>query len=271
MLHYRPVKRLIPFLLFLFSPSIFALAPPIGWTRVSPDRAVLDESDPTKGDILEFRIAGGNGKPEELVAKLLEKGIAIDRFGLEQNGHVNLVGPERLGRARLYWEAKNVIWWVVLVGQEHAQNIDPDALLQSLSPTPSTISWGEKQVLNAGNDGSPWGEVGALNTPSTGGWGTATNQTPWAQDSAVVGRWECNARLRGVSTRLRFYFESNGELRIQGTTDAGETVDQGNWATREGLMRMDIEKGGSNLPYMLTSSTLSVPYAGARLTLYKQQ
>jgi hypothetical protein len=231
---------------------------------------VLDEAVPEKGDILEFRIERGNGKPEELVAKLLEKGVAIERFGLEQNGHINLVGADRLGRARLYWEATNVIWWVVLVGQEHAQNIDPDALLQSLAPTPSTISWGEKQVLDAGKDGSPWGEVDSLHKPTTGGWGTATNQTPWTQDTAVVGVWECSARLRGVSTRLRFYFESNGELRIQGTADQGETVDQGNWATREGLMRMDISKGGSNLPYMLTSRTLSVPYAGARLTLYRQ-
>jgi hypothetical protein len=52
--------------------------------------------------------------------------------------------------------------------------------------------------------------------------------------------------------------------------DGKETVGEGQWATRDGLMRMDIAEGGSNLPYMLTQSTLSVPYAGARLTLYKR-
>ena len=52
--------------------------------------------------------------------------------------------------------------------------------------------------------------------------------------------------------------------------DGKETVTQGKWATRDGLMKMDITDGGANLPYMLTKQTLSVPYAGARLTLYKQ-
>ena len=76
--------------------------------------------------------------------------------------------------------------------------------------------------------------------------------------------------MRGVTTKLSFFFESNGQLRIQSMVDGKETVGEGQWATRDGLMRMDIAEGGSNLPYMLTQSTLSVPYAGARLTLYKR-
>ena len=124
--------------------------------------------------------------------------------------------------------------------------------------------------MGAGQDGTPWGDVDSLNNPETGGWGTKTSQSPWAQDSGVVGQWECSAKLRGVTTRVRFFFENNGELRIQAVADGKETVTEGNWATRDGLMRMDITDGGSNLPYMLTQKTLSVPYAGARLTLYKQ-
>ena len=38
----------------------------------------------------------------------MKEGVAIERFGIEPNGHINLVGPERLGRARLYWEAPGV-------------------------------------------------------------------------------------------------------------------------------------------------------------------
>ncbi len=248
-----------------------ALTPPVGWTKLNDHRAVLDTEVPEKGEVLEFRLEGAKGLPEELVAALLKEGIAIERFGIEPNGHINLVGPERLGRARLYWEKPGVAkWWAVLASQEHVVSLDPDALLQALVPSPAGVNWGEKEVLGAGQDGTPWGEVDSLNNPSTGGWGTKTNQSPWSQDGGVVGQWECSAKLRGVTTRIRFFFENNGELRVQAFADGKETVTEGKWATRDGLMRMDITDGGANLPYMLTQKTLSVPYAGARLTLYKQ-
>ena len=60
------------------------------------------------------------------------------------------------------------------------------------------------------------------------------------------------------------------DATLQAIAEEKETVTEGHWATRDGLMRMDIAEGGSNLPYMLTQSTLSVPFAGARLTLYKR-
>jgi len=246
-----------------------ALAPPIGWVRVAADRAVLDADHPEYGMIYEFRIPNGNGKPEELVAALLGEGIAIERFGIEPNGLINLVGPERLGRARLYWEPKASVWWAILAAPNEATRLDPDALLQSLSPSPTGVEWGAKEVLGAGQDGSPWGEVSALNEKKGGGWGISGSQAAWDQDVAVVGQWECSVLLRGITTRLRFYFESNGELRIQAITSDSETVTQGRWATRDRLMQMDIDSGGANLPYMTTTRTLSVPYAGARLVLYK--
>lgn len=252
------------------SSQALAFTPPVGWTSVDSHRAVLDAEHPEKGEVLEFRMEGAKGVPEELVAALMKDGIAIERFGIEPNGHINLVGPERLGRARLYWEKPGVAkWWAVLASQEHVVTLDPDALLQALVPSPVGVDWGAKEVLGAGQDGTPWGEVDSLNNPKTGGWGTKTNQSPWGQDEGVVGNWECSAKLRGVSTRLRFYFENNGELRIQSVADGKESVVEGKWATRDGLMRMDIAEGGANLPYMLTSQTLSLPYAGARLTLYK--
>jgi hypothetical protein len=246
-----------------------ALTPPIGWVRVAADRAVLNADHPDHGMIYEFRIADGNGKPEELVAALLEEGIAIERFGIEPNGLINLVGPERLGRARQYWEPQVSVWWAVLAAPNEASRLDPDALLQSLSPSPTGVDWGAKEVLGAGPDGSPWGQVSALNKDKAGGWGISGSQAEWSQDAAVVGQWECSVLLRGITTRLRFYFESNGELRIQAITSESETVKQGRWATRDRLMQMDIESGGANLPYITTKRTLSVPYAGARLVLYK--
>ncbi len=250
-------------------PDAQALTPPIGWTQIAPDRAVLDPDDSNKGVLYEFRIEGGKGTPEELVAALAQNDVVIDRFGVEDNGHVNLVGVTTMGRARLYWEPKAAVWWTVMVANQHATRLDPDALLQSLAPTPVGVDWGAKQVLTAGTDGSPWGQVSALKEGSNAGWEISSKQSAWSQDPAVVGQWECSAPLRGVTTRLRFYFESNGELRIQAVTKKGETVSQGRWATRDRLMQMDIESGGANLPYMTTQRTLTVPYAGAQLVLYK--
>ena len=251
------------------SSSASALSPPIGWTKISPDRAALDPDHPEKGMLYEFRLEGGDGKPEELVNALKEQDVVIERFGVEANGYINLIGSTTLGRARLYWEPKVAVWWTILVAPEHATRLDPDALLQSLAPTPVGVEWGSKQVLAAGKDGSPWGQVSALKEESSGGWGITSTQDSWAQDSSVVGQWECSVPLRGITTRLRFYFESNGELRVQAVTKDTETVTQGRWATRDRLMQMDIEFGGANLPYMTTQRTLTVPYAGAQLVLYK--
>ena len=90
------------------SSPAFALTPPIGWTATGSDTAVLDPEHPEKGQVLEFRLERAKGVPEEVVASLLKKGIAIERFGIEPNGHINLVGPNHLGRAKLYWAEPSV-------------------------------------------------------------------------------------------------------------------------------------------------------------------
>ena len=90
------------------SSTSAALTPPIGWTAVGSDMAVLDPEHPEKGQVLEFRLDRAKGMPEEVVAALMKKGVAIERFGIEPNGHINLVGPEHLGRAKLYWAEPSV-------------------------------------------------------------------------------------------------------------------------------------------------------------------
>ena len=99
-----------------------ALTPPVGWTIADSSRAVLDPASPEKGEgpgrSSRWRSQRACLKKEELVAALMKEGVAIERFGIEPNGHINLVGPERLGRARLYWEAPGVArWWAVLASQ----------------------------------------------------------------------------------------------------------------------------------------------------------
>jgi len=266
----KTILFIVGLLAVFLETSALALTPPIGWTAVDGDRAVLDAAHPEKGMVLEFRIEGAKGVPEEVVAALQKKGVTIERFGIEPNGHVNLVGAEHLGRAKLYWASPTVaMWWAVIASSDHVKGLDPDALLMSLQPTPAGVEWGSVEVLRAGKDGTPWGEVDALNTGGEG-WGTKATQAPWIQDKGVVGKWEGSAKMRGVTTKFSFFFESTGHLRVQSMTDGREAVKEGSWATRDGLMRMDIENGGSNLPFMLTKTTLTVPYAGARLNLYKQ-
>ena len=266
----RITLLIVGMLASFFGSPAKALTPPIGWTAAGADRAVLDSAHPEKGMVLEFRIDDAKGVPEEVVAALQMKGIGIERFGIEPNGHINLVGAEYLGRAKVYWASPTVaMWWAVIASSAHVTTLDPDALLMSLQPTPEGVEWGGVEVLGAGKDGTPWGEAKALNAGGEG-WGTKATQAPWIQSKAVVGKWEGSAKMRGVTTKFSFFFESNGHLRVQSMTDGKEAVEEGSWATRDGLMRMDIANGGSNLPFMLTKTTLSVPYAGARLNLYKQ-
>lgn len=250
-------------------PAAMAMTPPIGWTMVGSDRALVDPADPSRGEIIELRVTDGSGTQKELVAVLGAKGIEIERFGEDPGGHVNLVSGDRLGRARVQKIPGQTVWWVVLVGTEHSRYLDPDALLQAMAPDPSSVSWGAKEAIMGGHDGSPWGEVASADQAAQG-WAQDSAQTPWAQDPDLVGIWEGNARLRGVSTKVRFRFENSGLLQVQRTDHGGETVHEGKWATRTGLLQMDIEDGGANLPYMSTTRTLSLSYAGASITLYKQ-
>lgn len=254
---------------FYCSLQAAALAPPVGWTAAGLDRALLDSADPSRGEIIEVRLATGTGEPRELVEALATKGIAVDRFGTDMDGAVNLVLADRLGRARYRRGAEGVVWCAVFVGQAHARGLDPDALIKAVTPLPGQMNWGAKEAIGGGSDGTPWGSASGA-APKKDGWISDIAVSAWAQDSVVVGAWEGSVRLRGVSTRLWFHFENNGLLRIEREDKSGKRVDQGKWATRGGLIQLDIENGGANVPYMATGRTLSITYAGASLTVYRK-
>jgi len=59
-------------------------------------------------------------------------------------------------------------------------------------------------------------------------------------------------------------------LQILRQGPEGKEIDEGKWATRGGLIQLDIEGGGANVPYMTTGRTLSITYAGASISLYRQ-
>jgi len=256
-------------LMSAFVLDAVALSPPVGWTSIGMNRAVLDAADASRGEIIEVRLPAGTGDPKELAQALTGQGVEVERFGTDPDGAVNLVIKDRLGRARYQLGGEGIVWWVVLVSPNHARNLDPDALIKSVAPTPEQMSWGStKEAVRGGSDGSPWG--GAGSGAKQDGWISQIDVQAWAQDPKVAGVWEGSIRLRGVSTRLWFQFENTGLLRIERQDKAGKTVDEGRWATRGGLIQLDIDNGGANVPYMSTGRTLSITYAGASITLYRK-
>ena len=45
----------------MFTGTALALTPPIGWTPIGLDRAVVDPKEPARGEIYELRVAEGSG------------------------------------------------------------------------------------------------------------------------------------------------------------------------------------------------------------------
>jgi hypothetical protein len=95
---------------------------------------------------------------------------------------------------------------------------------------------------------------------------------PWAQDATVVGIWEGSAILVGTPTNLRFRFENTGAVILERTPRKKKPeVLEGAWATRKGLMKLDVDGGGDALGYSALGSTLTIEYAGAKVTLYRKK
>ena len=256
------------FVLMLFLGTAQALTPPVGWTANGANHALLDPSNPLKGELREFRLPAQSAGPEALVAAMGGVGLPVQRFGTDGDGATNLVLEGRLGRARSRTVGQQTYWWVVIVGLGNAQALDPDALLAAMAPPPETVQWGQREALQGGSDGSPWGEVASAD--KSGGWISQVEVQVWTQDPAIVGVWEGQSGSRNTPAKLRFRFENTGLLQVQQTDSAGQKVLQGKWATRGTLIQMDIVGGGSNLPYYVTDRTLSVQWHGASVSLYKQ-
>lgn len=256
-------------LLTLLLGSAQALTPPVGWTAQGLDRALLDPGNPMKGELREFRLPSGQAQPKDLVGAMGAVGLPVQRFGTDGDGAINLVLEGRLGRARSRVQGESTYWWVVVVGLGNAQQLDPDALLAAMAPPPESVQWGEREAMPGGSDGSPWGTVAGADKEA-GGWIAQVEVQAWTQDSALVGVWEGQSGSRSTPAKLRFRFETTGLLQIQRTDRSGEQVIQGKWATRGALIQLDVEGGGSNLPYHVTARTLSIPWHGTSVSLYKQ-
>jgi hypothetical protein len=247
--------------------AAFALSPPVGWTPQGPHRALLDPADPSRGELREFSMLGGTGDPDELGLLLNGLGIAVGSLQPTGAGSYGFEAGNTLGRARAAVQTDGVRWMVVLVGRAHSHQLDPEALLQAALP-PQGLSFGAVAVVEPGRDGSVWGAAAA---PSGAAWIQGVEVEPWARDPAVAGQWTGNLLLNGVATTIQATFEEGGTVRIERRVDGrSPELDQGEWGTRKGRLRMSVPGGGDDLDYERLGSTLRVEYHGTTLTLYRR-
>ena len=161
----RAILFIVGLLAACMGTPALALTPP-GWTARDGDRAVLDAAHPEKGMVLEFRIEDAKGAPEEVVSALQKKGVTIDRFKVGPNGHINLVGEEHSGRAKVNWASPTVaVWFAVIASSERVKSLDPGArlspyaLLMSLqAATDCEIrpAWWTKEARIIRQNPDPW-------------------------------------------------------------------------------------------------------------------
>jgi hypothetical protein len=231
--------------------AALALSPPAGWTPIGADRAVLDPSNPARGDLRELRAA--SHEASALLQALAAQGFAGIDASWDSGGALVLQSALLRGRARPAPEPG--LWWVVLVDPAQAGALDAEAVLQAAAPSPTT-SWGAPGPLAGGRDGQQWGT-----------WGTA--QEPWSWDPALQGRWEGSRIEREGLTQYRVRLVGTGELVVERRVQGQLQLREGRWATRKGLLRLEMAGGTDGSPYQLMGSSLSLEIDGAPLQLLR--
>jgi hypothetical protein len=235
----------------LLCTAALALNPPGGWTFVGADRAVLDPGNPARGDLRELRAA--SHEASALLQVLATQGFAGIDAAWDGSGALVLQSPVLRGRARPATEPG--LWWVVLVDPAHAAALDAEAVLQAAAPSPKA-SWGAPGLLTGGRDGQQWGS-----------WGTT--QEPWSWDPGIQGRWEGSRIEREGVAQYSVRLVGTGELVVERRMHGQLQLREGRWATRKGLLRLDIVGGTDGSPYQLMGSSLSVEMDGAPLQLLR--
>lgn len=226
---------------------VLALTPPVGWTSLGPDRAVLLRNDPSRGELRELRIQGEGLDPQALADALTAGGQHTRILGRDGDGTVQLqVGSDLVGRARMAPADGSVTWYVVLASQASSQNLDADALLTALIPAarPTNLRTAEVEVLPAGRDGSLWDPVAGSEPAQEqvfDPWGaqSGAQATNWSQSQKLVGVW--GGALDGPwgSQELVLILDANGRVRVEERDGGAAQVTEGTWGTHGGQLRID--------------------------------
>jgi hypothetical protein len=255
-----------------------ALQPPVGWTLLGPDRAVMVPSDPGRGEVRELPVAGGTLEPDALVQTLAARGeqaVITDRAA---DGTVSLkLSADRQARGRAHITDGQVTWYLVVASNRAAGNLDADALLTALIPRelPAALQ-GQVEVMPAGRDGSLWdpvgGTQGAQTSQSTGLWGVAETSQPstWGKRSALVGIWGgIVGGPWGGGVEYVFTFDATGRVRIDERGPDGNKVTEGTWEASGDRVRVSsFTADPVELPYRFEGQALVVTWGGQHLTLF---
>jgi hypothetical protein len=256
-----------------------ALTPPVGWTPLGADRAVLMASDPGRGEVRELPVQGSSIEPLLLVTALGQQGLAVQHSNRAADGTVNIsFRSGQVGRARVHTGASQVTWYVVVVDRDHADNLDADALLAAMIPRdlPTPLQ-GTPEVMPAGRDGSLWDPVGGAEpqvAATTDPWGTPTTApSAWGQSPALVGIWGGTiGGPWGGGTEYVFTLDANGRLRIEERSPDGSKVTEGTWAASGDQLRFDSYTADPiELPYRFEGKALALVWNDQPLALFPRR
>ncbi len=263
----------IPFILvplLAYSASAGAINPPIGWTATGEHTAVRDPRHPEQGELREFLVGGGTGDPDELEFILRGVGLAPASIQAQPSGAVELVFEDRLARARFRQDPEQPSWLVLFTSADGSSDLDADAVLVSMLPVPAGIGNGlvSPTPLDAGMDGNPWGDAPSAETTQEGWWASNDPSSAWSHDSAIVGLWEGTALKRGNPARMKLRLEADGVLVLEMRSSGRAEVSEGEWASRDGSIRLDL--GESRVivsSYDVVGTTLKLRHEGVAYDL----
>lgn len=269
-------KLMLLDLLIAVAPAL-ALQPPVGWTPLGPDRAVMVPSDPARGEIRELMVAGSSLEPDGLLQALNAQGEQAVIRDRAADGTVSLkLGSDRLARARAHPAQDRVTWYLVIASHQASTTLDADALLTALVPRelPSPLQ-GQVEVLPAGRDGTLWDPVGgaaAQATQSAGLWGVAetTQASTLGQRAGLVGIWGgIVGGPWGGGIEYVFTFDTTGRVRIDERGPDGNKVTEGTWeASGEKVRVSSFTAAPVEIPYRFEGQALVVGWGGQQLTLF---
>ena len=264
------IPLLIISLLIASLPAL-ALDPPAGWTSTGEHTAIRDPRNPNDAEIREFVANGANGDPDELRFILMAAGLSPQELEAQSTGSVHMMFGEHWARARFRPDPVSPSWLVLFVAKGAQVDLDPDAVLASLLPLPVGIGKGNERptALDSGQDGDPWGEQRKNDSSENVGWLSNVQEVKgWSQDQALVGKWEGSAFKIGEALHLSLRLESDGMMVLQVREDGKTRVYDGNWATLDGILRLDLGDGQvSSSSYEVLVNSLKIRFDGIAIDL----
>lgn len=259
--------------------AVFALQPPIGWTALGPDRAVLTPADPGRGELRELTVPGSQLEPRGLVAALAAAGTPSTVLARDADGTVTLdLGQDRIARARAQASAAGVTWYLVQATRAASAHLDADALLAAIIPQSGPLGLGGTvEVLPAGADGSLWDPTGSRRSSEpvlAGPWGSGAEPSApgWAPHRDLVGIWGGSAGGPWGDQQLVLSLDLDGHLRIEEFGAEGTRITEGTWGAQADKIRFSPLTGTPMVSACsVDAQSLTFVWGGRTVTLVRRR